>query len=647
MSRFDELGLLWEPETFKVEKRSRTKVPKQLPPIPHTGWKPRAFFPDLSGSRVLGFDTETFDPDLLEKGPGVRRDGKIVGISLATEDFSIYYPIAHSLGENLDRDQVLRYVGDQLSRPEQIKVGANLLYDLDYLAEAGVEVKGKLYDVLYADPLINEYQNRYNLEAVADRRLGEHKETSLLYQWSADAYGGEPDGSQRKNIFRCPSELVGPYAEQDARLPVRIIRKQWDILQAKNMIGILEMECGLIPLLLAMRRRGCPIDQRRRQEVDDDLTQKIEVLQKELGINIYVATEIQALCDANEIEYPLTATGKPSFTKGWLKSHTHEKLRQVSELRGFYKLRDTFIRGSMLNSAVNGRVHCEFHPLRNDSYGTVSGRFSSSHPNLQQIPARDPFWGPLLRSCFIPEEGYWWMKNDLSQIEFRLGVHFGVGDGIEEIREEYRRNRDTDFYTLASNLTGLGRPDAKALSLGSMYGMGFDKFASMIAKPEEEARSIFRQYHRKLPFLRATYNAASEEAASNAQPPEKEGEPAVGFIHTIGGRLCNIDEGFYHKALNRKLQASCADWIKKAMLDAYQAGVFNELAPYLTVHDELDSGVPKTKTGIEAALELHRMMENAYPMVIPAIAGIDIGPSWGGTVETNRSELLRLIGKGE
>ena len=625
MKLFDEEGFFWVPEQYaRVRVPKEAKQPRVLPPIPPTGWKPPTNFPDLSTARAISIDTETCDPDLLTHGPGAYRDGFLVGVSVATDDFAAYFPLAHTIGENVERTPVLAWLREQLSRPRQPKVGANIMYDLEYLAAADVPVVGPLYDVLFADPLLYEYETSYSLDAVAARRLNEHKETSLLYAWCADAYGGKPDSTQRANIWRAPSSLVGPYAEQDARLPLRILRAQWPLLRAMEQTSIFEMECRLIPLLLQMRRRGVLLNLARCQEVDDELSQKIDTAQKEVGLNVHAAAEIQRLCEAENIAYPRTAKGNASFTKAWLKEQTHPKLARVVELRNLYKMRDTFIRGSLLSKHVGGRVHCQLHPLRSDEYGTVSGRFSSSTPNLQQIPARHEYWGPRIRSCFVPDAEHVWMKDDLSQIEFRLGVHYGVGSGIERVRAAYNEDPRTNFYKLATALTSLPYAESKALSLGTLYGMGLPKFASMIGKSVGEAEQIFATYNERLPFMRATYahfaRLATERATTSA---------AGGWVRTIGGRLCHLLPGFEHKALNRLLQGSCADWVKRAMLDSFEAGVFDVLLLYLTVHDELDSGVPATPEGAEAAAELQRRLTSAYDLRVPVLATRSQGASWG------------------
>lgn len=630
--QFDDVGFFWEPFQYKSQQRvtKSDPRPRTLPPIPETGWSARAHFPDLSAAKVISLDTETCDPDLLEKGPGPRRGAYIVGVSLATDDgFKGYYPIAHSMTGNLEKEPVYRWLREQLGRRGQPKVGANILYDLDFLSAEGIDVAGPFFDVLYADPLIYEYERRYSLDAVAERRLGKRKEGSLLYQWCADAYGGPVSDEQRANIWRAPVQLVGPYAEQDALLPLEIIRTQTPLLRSMGVAKTFEMECRLIPLLLKLRQRGVPVDLARCKEVDDELTGKIDALQKEVTIDVYAGEQIKVLCDKEGISYPTTELGNPSFTKGWLLAHEHPRLRQVSELRTLYKMRDAFIRGSLLESHISGRVHCEFHPLRTDSYGTVSGRYSSSHPNLQQIPARDEYWGPLVRSCFVPDLDRAWMKKDMSQIEFRLGVHYAKGEGAQTVQEAYRSDPDTDFYMLASRLTGLVRQAAKSLSLGSLYGMGLDKYCRVVGGDRAAAKATYFQFHERLEFMKDTYNYYSEEAKD------------YGFVTTIGGRVCHLDKGYEHKALNRKLQGSCADWIKQSMLRAQESGIFEELEIYLTVHDELDLGALARPAAIEAHRELHHIMCNAYPLTIPVLTGCEVGRSWG-VLEEVQPEALSI-----
>jgi DNA polymerase I-like protein with 3'-5' exonuclease and polymerase domains len=626
--RFDDPGLFYVPEIYKKKERAERSAPapRAPPPIPETGWVARAEFPTLRGARAIAIDTETYDPDLKSKGPGPRRGGYIVGVSVAVDGWSRYYPIAHSMGGNLDKKTVLSWLKEQLAGPE-LKVGANLLYDLDFLHYEGIKVGGRFYDVTYADPLIYEYHPSYSLESIMQRRLGRGKETPLLYKWLSEAYGGHEDASQRANIWRAPVQLVGPYAESDAWGPLETMRAQIPELRKRDQIDIAKMEMGLIPLLLEMRIRGVPINVKRCQILDDELTVGAKEIAEQLKINVYAADEIAALCDKEGIKYPRTPTGKPSFVKDWLKRHPHPKMQLITKLRTLYKMRDTFVRGTLLGCHINGRVHCELHPMKSDEYGTVSGRFSSANPNLQQVPNRDPEWGPKIRSAFCAEDDDLWNKDDLSQIEFRLGIHFGVDSkrngNLESIREQYRADHTLSFYKVAQAMTGLEYIESKSLSLGSLYGMGKDKFALTTHRSLEEAAPIYEEFHRKLSFMRDTYEHWAKYAEGTRSNDED------GWVRTIGGRLCHLQPDYEHKALNRKLQGSCADWIKRTMLEAYQAGIFDVNPLLLTVHDELDSSVRRTKIGAEACVELQRILVNAYPICIPVLAGIDLGPSWG------------------
>jgi DNA polymerase-1 len=248
--------MFWQDEQVEKGKRNIVRV---MPPIPDTGWRAPRDLPNLSHASAIAIDTETWDPELLENGPGwARHRGHIVGVSLSVpEGYSWYLPIRHSVmpEDNLDPGQVLKYLQDMLGNPVQPKVGANLLYDVGWLREEGVHVHGELMDVQFAEALLDERATT-NLDDLGARYVGEHKESNTLYQWCSDFYGGGIDGKQRANIHRAPPCLVGPYAQQDARLPMQVLMKQWPRMEAEGLLDLFRMECGLIPLLIEMRLRG-------------------------------------------------------------------------------------------------------------------------------------------------------------------------------------------------------------------------------------------------------------------------------------------------------------------------------------------------------------------------------------------------------
>jgi DNA polymerase I-like protein with 3'-5' exonuclease and polymerase domains len=349
-----------------------------MPPVPDTGWTPPEGFPSLCQSKLIAIDVETYDPDLREKGPGVRRDGYICGVSVATDDgFKGYYPIRHKdHPDNFAPHKVMGWLKEELSRESQGKVGANMLYDLDYLAEEGVEVKGPLYDIQIAEPLIDETQFGFSLDDQAKKYLGRGKHQSQLMEWGGKVWGNT-EHAVKSNIWRSPVALVGPYAEGDAADPLEIFAKQRAVMEGQR--GLWELFDGverrLIPMLLAMRRRGVRVDLDRADQVRRDLKNKIvEIgagLKRLVGfeVNVWEADSIARACDAEGIPYPRSVKkGLPSFTKPWMKNHASPLIRMVMEGRQAEKILGTFIEGYIFGYSVKGRIHTEFHQLHFRSF---------------------------------------------------------------------------------------------------------------------------------------------------------------------------------------------------------------------------------------------------------------------------------------
>ena len=285
--RSDALGMFWE--DIPVQKGRAAQGPRIAPPTPETGWLPPTFLPDLSAARVISLDCETWDPELTDyrdekgnevkgKGPGWARGvGHIVGISVGADGGGRwYFPIRHTVEPELnwDAELVLAWAREQLGRPHQPKVGANIIYDVGWLKQEGVEVRGLLYDVQSAEALLDE-RAEVNLETLGRKYLGLGKDSSLLYDWCARAYGGPATGVQRKNIWRTSPRLVGPYAESDADLPLHIIERQWPLLVRDGLLDLFHMECRLTPLLVAMRFAGVRVHIPRAEELYDTLTARI------------------------------------------------------------------------------------------------------------------------------------------------------------------------------------------------------------------------------------------------------------------------------------------------------------------------------------------------------------------------------------
>jgi DNA polymerase I-like protein with 3'-5' exonuclease and polymerase domains len=632
-------------------------------------WTLPAELPDLSGAPLISLDIETFDPELTDKGPGVRRGGYIVGIAVGVPGGRRWYlPFGHSTGVQFPREKVLDWARVELCRPGQAKVGANLLYDLDFLTAAGVPVTGPFYDVQIAEPLIDENAGRYNLDALGEKYLGEKKDVSLL---ETEVRRRGLRGNVQSHIWEVPPEFVGPYAEKDVDLPLRILKLQSGIMDEQGLKDLFILESKLIPLLLQMRQTGVRVNIRRAKQVGFKLRERLDVALVELetaagqDVDIWAAASIAQAFDRAGIEYPRTSkTDAPSFKKEWLERHPSRLANIIAECRRLDKFIGTFIDGMILGNHIGGRIHCEFNQLRSDDYGTVSGRLSSSHPNLQQVPKRDDELGPLVRSIFIPEPGQDWGRTDYSQIEYRLLAHYGTGPGSDYVREMYRKNPDVDFHQICADRAGIKRGQAKNLNFAVVYGAGVDKTAVMLGGVDrEQARAFLESYHTELPFIKGTARIASRRAddrgwiktilgrrrrfntwepadfelSKKADPMENRQamsewvQKKIDAARAAGTKIprAGVRRAGTYKALNSLIQGSAADLLKKAMVDCYDAGIFREIAPLLTVHDEIDASVPRTKVGKQAFAEMVRIMETAIPLRVPVLVESKIGRDWG------------------
>lgn len=653
MNRRNTMGFFWEDAPIE-RSRGRVERSRPTPAIPDNGWRPPKEFPRLDSTELLGIDIETKDPDLQTKGPGVRRGSHIVGLSVATIDRAWYFPMRHEIQTemNLDPDKVLQWARRELTRPTQPKVGTNILYDADFLLHEGIDIGKNLHDIQVAEALIDENRFTYSLEALAQDYLDEGKVTFELETWAELAFGKARDF--RENIYRCPPSLVGPYAEGDAILPLRILQAQRKRLDLEEVSDLYEVERGLIHSLLHMRRRGVAVNLERATEVESlletNIARDLLALKDMVGfeINVNAGDSLAKAFDKLGLLYGLTAkTKKPSFTKEFLEHHSHPVAKQIMHIRRWQKFLGTFIRGYIYDLHVNNRIHCLFNQTRNDDYGTVSGRFSSSNPNLQNIPARDEEWAPIIRSIFIPDDGEIWGRYDWSQIEFRFLTHYGVGVGAEKAREMYRKDPKTDFHQMVSDLTSVRRKDAKNINFALVYGQGKESTAQQLGIPLSEAEPIFDQYHSRLPFVRKTYEHYSKLASRD------------GFIRTILGRKRRfnmwqpMDEFLFalpygraknewpnqrlrragtHKGLNAELQGSAADIMKLAMWMMAGSGAFDILGyPLLIVHDEFDFSIPPGKAAREALAEVTNIMENCIKLSIPIMVDYSEGKDWGVT----------------
>jgi DNA polymerase I-like protein with 3'-5' exonuclease and polymerase domains len=580
-------------------------------------------FPNLSQEKIISLDIETKDTELKKLGPGPRRDGKILGVAIAVEKGSWYFEPSENLFTWLK------------SLTDKTFIGANFLYDMDFLQYQDVLIH-KALDIQVAEQLIDENQKKYSLDFMGHKYLGIGKKKDEIQEF-CDRNGLK--GDPRKHLWKMPPALVGKYAKIDAELNLNVFNKQLPILREQDLIDLFDLEMRLFPLLLKMRKVGIRIDRKKLYDLDDlytkILTEHQEKLNKLVGFDCNVRSRIDVQKAFDKLGYPygynpptekMIAAGKdpnPCFNAAFLDSCDHELANLLRYIAKYRDISSKFT-STLDHHIVNGRIHPNFKSFLTEDGGTVSGRFSCKTPNLQQqCNAKKVFkdgrkFGKEIRSVFLPEEDHYFGKGDQAQIEMRLFFHYASGPGSDDIREALIKNPDLDCYSMLSSVSGIERDPTKTITLGLLYGMGLGKLCKSLKLTEEEGKAVINGYHEKLPYMRATTSQIQRVASSR------------GYIKTILKRRRRFpDKNWCYKAPNSLFQGSAADQLKKTMVDAYEAGVFDVLVPHLTVHDELDYSVPKTKAGYEAEKELKYIAENCVKFKVPLKFELERGENWG------------------
>jgi DNA polymerase I-like protein with 3'-5' exonuclease and polymerase domains len=609
-----------------------------------TEWSAPENYPDLKGHKYIAIDLETKDPNLKTRGSGaIQGMGEIVGFAIAVDGWSGYYPIAHEGGGNMDRQKVLKWIKEVLETPAT-KIFHNAMYDVCWLKAYGFKINGMIVDTMVMASLIDENRFSFTLNSISFEFLREVKDEKALKE-AAQSFGLDA----KAEMYKLPAMYVGNYAEKDAELTLELFKTLSREIKKQNLENIYQLETELFPCLIEMKFKGVRVDVEKahklKQQLNTEEKQLLLEVKKHTGeeVEIWAARSIAKVFDKLALSYELTSKSKlPSFTKNFLSEHPHPTIKLIAKAREINKAHTTFI-DTILKHQYKGRIHADINPIRSDQGGTVTGRFSYSNPNLQQIPARNKDLGPMIRSLFIPEVNHKWGCFDYSQQEPRLVVHYAAAtepicfdDSVINIVKKFK-NDSVDFHQTVADMAGISRTQAKTINLGLFYGMGKNKLQAELGLSKVDADNLFNKYHENVPFVKDLMNRTSNHAQ------------ASGSIGTLLGRKCRFDKwepntfgmhtpmsyeeaertygrgrikrAFTYKALNKLIQGSAADMTKKAMLDLYKEGII----PHIQIHDELDISIESE----EQAKKIIEIMENAVTLAVPNKVDFESGDTWG------------------
>ena len=520
----------------------------------------------------ISLDTETYDPNLKNKGPGFcRRDGFVCGISLATAEEQWYLPIRHFEygGRNFDRRAVTNFLSRLLANPRRTCGVANGGYDIGWLSTEGVLPSCKWFDVQIAESLLEEeHPNGNSLEQLGrrypDLYVGGHSGSSptssstitgkdeQLLKLSCGEFLGS-DRSYKSQMHNLPPQMVGPYAEWDARRTYDVWHSQLPRIQKEGLNKICALEMRLLPWLVKVTLRGVRIDTPLAEKLNRAWQFQETAMLKQMGITLEQANstaEMSKLLRTRGIDIPLTEKGNNSVTNAFLLGLGNPFASTLGAFRELHHLRKEFIQDKLLGMLCpDGRLHPNYVQIAmagegdDDEAGTRTGRMSSRNPNEQQIPKRSKLLvdtttymlttdvnkgisiGKIIRATRIPEDGCRWFKFDFNSQEPRWQCHYGLlckYPGATEARDAFIRGEK--IYNYVGKEAGLPYDLAKMGFLAPAYGQSANGFAKKTGKTKEEAQDILDKINAKFPYVKMLADDASRTATSR------------GYVKTVYGR---------------------------------------------------------------------------------------------------------------
>ncbi len=573
----------------------------------------------LLTKNFLSLDTETTSTNAIY--------AELVGLSFSVEEGKAFYvPVP---AERKEAERIVNIFKPLYENPSILKIGQNIKYDLEVLANYGVTLKGDIFDTMIAHYLIQP-ELSHNMDYMAEVYL--HYQTVHIEELIG------PKGKNQGNMRDLSPQQVYEYAAEDADVTLKLKNVFEPKLKEYGVEKLFhDIEMPLIPVLAEMEMNGVRIDTKSLAETSQILTQRMNIVENEIYEKAGEKFNISSPKQVADILYgKLKITDKPKKTKTGQYSTSEEVLKslknkdkiveQILEYRGLKKLLSTYV--DNLPKLINprtGHIHTSFNQMV-----TATGRLSSSDPNLQNIPVRGED-GKEIRKAFIPEEGSLFFSADYSQIELRVMAHLS---GDENMIRAFREGYDIHAATAArinkvkmDEVTRDMRTKAKRANFGIIYGITAFGLSEQLNISRSEANQLINDYFATFPMVEEYIRKATQEAREKGYVET--------FFHrrrylpNINSRNANVRGLDERNAINAPIQGSAADIIKVAMVNIHRRFKSENIKSkmILQVHDELNFSVlPEEKEKVEnIVLE---EMQNAYPLLVPLVADSGWGQNW-------------------
>ena len=580
----------------------------------------------LKAAGTFAFDTETTSVDYAK--------AKLVGVSFSAEaGKAAYIPLAHDYDDapaQLSLTDVLAQLKPLLESTTITKIGQNLKYDANVLAQYGITMAGIAFDTMIESYCLNSVATRHNMDALADKYLG-YKTVHF-----EDIAG---KGAKQLTFNQIDIEKAGHYAAEDADITLRLHQAIYPQLEkSPEQLAIFnDVEMPLLPVLAKMEQLGVLLDSDLLNQQSNEIAprlQQLEIKAHEVAgqsFNLSSPKQLQQIL-FEELKIPVikkTPKGAPSTAVDVLEKlekDGYELPRIILEHRGLSKLKSTYTDKLPLMVDNNGRVHTTYQQAV-----AATGRLSSTDPNLQNIPIRSEE-GRKIRHAFIASPGYKVVAIDYSQIELRIMAHLSNDTGLvtafSEGRDVHRATAAEIFDVELDQVTSDQRRSAKAVNFGLIYGMSAFGLSEQLSIERYLAQEYMDKYFERYP------NVLSYMEDTRQQTKE------LGYVETVFGRRLYLPEiksknamrrkAAEREAINAPMQGTAADIIKKAMLavDAWiEAQNDDRIKMTMQVHDELVFEIHQDIVS-ETTEKLIDIMNNVVDLQVPLIAEAGIGDNW-------------------
>ena len=584
---------------------------------------------------LIAYDTEG-------SGLDVRRCNNVGYVITVDPVNNWYIPVRHGGGANLNDPNCGALVTPHDISPQHrfeaelnkafmvrrergfVTVGHNMKFDCHMSAKHGVYLGRELRCTQLQEAMLNEFARSFSLDSCARYHGVTAKKGEELYEHLARLFGGKADRKIMGEYWRLAGddEIGVDYAMGDGITTLELHEDQMLGIAKDEMEFIHKIESRLIWTVFRMEHKGIKADESYIEQLLEGVERDLEAAMQKLParFNVRSGPQVKKLMEEmGHVDWPTTELGNPSFTEKWLKGHDAGKA--IIAVRQFTNLKNSFVMPLKERHIINGRIHTSLHQLKADEFGTISGRFSCSDPNLQAIHKRNKVLGRLFRAIFVADDDMEFNEADYSQCEPRLYAHYSQEPAL---LNGYNSTPFRDVHDVVAHMLNVERdPTAKRMNMGIFTGMQAKTFASHMGWPLERAAAAHADWFAAFPGIRGFQDGAKKAFRQR------------GWVKTILGRRCRLDDArFAYRGASRVIQGSNADILKYKMLEAdeYIESQGDQLELLMTVHDSINWQSPKGAEGERQNREMlalcSEVQTDPFNLRVPFVMDVGKGPNW-------------------